>query len=137
MAFVSVPKDLTKVKTKVALGLTRRQLVCFSAAAAVGVPVYFLTRGALGNSTAVILMISSMLPLFFFAMYERDGQAAERILRNIVRHRLLPGVRPYRTENLYLYLEKEGMSIAEQNETPGRTGAAALRRHPKGKGKKS
>jgi hypothetical protein len=134
MAFVSVPKDLTKVKTKVALGLTKRQLICFSAAAAVGVPIYFLARGALGNSTAVILMISSMLPLFFFAMYERDGQPAEKILRNIVRHRLLPGVRPYRTENLYLYLEKEA-SIAEQNETPGRTGAAASRRHPKDKGK--
>ena len=38
MAYVTVPKDLTKVKTKVALNLTKRQLVCFSMAAAVGVP---------------------------------------------------------------------------------------------------
>ncbi len=30
MPFVSVPKDLDKVKTKVALNLTKRQLVCFS-----------------------------------------------------------------------------------------------------------
>ena len=36
MAYVTVPKDLTKVKTKVALNLTKRQLVCFSMAAAVG-----------------------------------------------------------------------------------------------------
>jgi hypothetical protein len=135
MAFVSVPKDLTKVKTKVALGLTRRQLVCFSAAAVVGIPVYFLTKGALGNSAALIFMILSMLPPFFFSMYERDGQAAEKILKNIVRHRLLPGARPYRTENLYLYLEKEA-SIAEQNETAGRAGAAASRRHQKSKGNK-
>jgi hypothetical protein len=135
MAFVSVPKDLTKVKTEVALGLTRRQLICFSAAAAAGIPIYFLTKGILGNSAAVILMILSMLPLFFFAMYERDGQPAEKILKTIVRHRLWSGVRPYRTENRYLYLEKEA-SIAKQNKAPGRTTAAAFRKHPKGKNKK-
>lgn len=36
MAFVSVPKDLTKIKNKVVLNLTKRQLVCLVAAAAVG-----------------------------------------------------------------------------------------------------
>ena len=30
MAYVPVPKDLTKVKTKVMFNLTRRQLVCFT-----------------------------------------------------------------------------------------------------------
>ena len=30
MAFVPVPKDLSKVKTKVVLNLTRRQLISFS-----------------------------------------------------------------------------------------------------------
>ena len=29
MAYVPVPKDLTKVKTKVMFNLTKRQLVCF------------------------------------------------------------------------------------------------------------
>ena len=38
MPFVPVPKDLTKVKTKVAFGLTRRQLVCFGGGALVGIP---------------------------------------------------------------------------------------------------
>lgn len=40
MAFVNVPKDLSRVKTKVALNLTKRQLICFGAAAVVGVPAY-------------------------------------------------------------------------------------------------
>ena len=30
MAYVPVPKDLTKVKTKVAFNLTKRQLICFT-----------------------------------------------------------------------------------------------------------
>ena len=38
MAYVPVPKDLTKVETKVMFNLTRRQLVCFTAGALVGVP---------------------------------------------------------------------------------------------------
>ena len=38
MPYVQVPKDLTKVKTKVAFNLTKRQLICFSAAIAVAAP---------------------------------------------------------------------------------------------------
>lgn len=78
MPYVPVPKDLSKVKTKVAFNLTKRQLICFSLAAAVGVPIYFLTKGFLGNTVSVFLMIGFMLPFFFFAMYERNGQPAEK-----------------------------------------------------------
>ena len=49
MAFVSVPKDLTKVKNKIILNLTKRQLICLGIAAAVGLPFYFLSRGLIGS----------------------------------------------------------------------------------------
>ncbi|MDR1322177.1 MAG: PrgI family protein [Gracilibacteraceae bacterium] len=114
MAYVPVPKDLTKVKTKVALNLTKRQLICFGIAAAVGIPAYLLTRGSVGGSAAVLLMIVLMLPFFFFAMFEQDGQSAEKILRSIIRARLWPGRRPYRTENLYKYLSEGGKPVAIQ-----------------------
>ena len=108
MPYVPVPRDLTKVKTKVALGMTKRQLICFSVAAIIGVPTFFLTRGVIGNSPAVLLMMAVMLPAFFIAMYERDGQPAEKILRNIIRSRLIfPAKRAYKTENLYQKLAKE------------------------------
>ena len=102
MPYVPVPKDLTKVKTKLAFNLTKRQLICFSLAALVGLPVYFLTRGAIGNSAAVLLMIGLMMPFFFFAMYERDGQPAEKLLKNRLRYKLWPKKRPYRTETTVL-----------------------------------
>ena len=70
MPFVPVPKDLTKVKTKVAFNLTRRQLVCFGGGALVGIPTYLLTRGSIGNDTSALLMIGLMLPFF------REGRAA-------------------------------------------------------------
>ncbi|MDR1668982.1 MAG: PrgI family protein [Oscillospiraceae bacterium] len=106
MAYVPVPKDLTKIKTKVALNLTKRQLLCFSLAAVIGVPAYLLTRGAIGGSGAVFLMIGLMLPFFFMAMYEKDGLSAEKVIRNYIRAKLWPGVRPYRTVNIYIEVLK-------------------------------
>jgi len=119
MAFVPVPKDLSRVKTKVAFNLTKRQIICFAAAGAVGIPMYFLTKGAIGNSAAVIVMIVMMLPLFFLAMYEKDGQPAEIVMRNFIRAKVWPGTRPYVTENLYKYLEQEAKSIGNQNTAAG------------------
>ena len=45
MAYVPVPKDFSKIKTKLALNLTKRQIICFSLAGICGVPVYLLTKG--------------------------------------------------------------------------------------------
>ena len=105
MAYVPVPKDLSKIKTKLAFNLTKRQLVCFSSAAAVGLPAYLFSRGSIGNSAAMFLMIGLMLPFFFLAMYERDGLPLEKVLKNIIRTRFLyPRVRPYKTENFYALL---------------------------------
>ena len=44
MPYVQMPKDLTKVKTKVAFNLTKRQIICFGLAAVCAVPTYFLTN---------------------------------------------------------------------------------------------
>lgn len=114
MAFVPVPKDLNRVKTKVMLNLTKRQLICFALGAAVGVPVYFLTKPSLGITTASMLMVVLMLPFVFFALYEKDGQPAEKILSHVVKSMFLRDkVRPYRTSNLYAVIQQE---IKEQEE---------------------
>ena len=97
MAFVPVPKDLNRVKTKVMFNLTKRQLVCFSIAAAVGVPIFFLAKAHLDLSTAAMLMVVIMLPFIFFALYEKDGQPAEKYLYHIVQSMFIRDkVRPYR-----------------------------------------
>lgn len=121
MAFVPVPKDLNRVKTKVMFNLTKRQLVCFSLAAAVGIPIFFLTKPSVGLSTAAMLMVVIMIPFIFMAIYEKDGQPAEKILGHVVKSMLLRDrVRPYRTNNLYAYIqqqikEQEEMQIEQQH----------------------
>ena len=64
MAYVTIPKDLSRVQSKVLFGLTKRQVICFGAAAIIGVPLFFLTKGALGTTTAALCMILVMLPIF-------------------------------------------------------------------------
>ena len=67
-AYISVPRDLTKVKSKVAFNLTKRQLICFGTAALIGVPLFFLLRDSGGNSAATLGMMAVMLPAFFLGM---------------------------------------------------------------------
>lgn len=127
MPFVPVPKDLTKVKTKVAFNLTKRQLVCFGLGGLVGIPTYIFTRGSIGNETAALLMIGLMLPFFMFGIYEKDGQPLEKIVKNYIRAQVLcPQTRPYRTDNGYAALmrqneyEKEVEQI--ENKKAGKAG---------------
>ena len=146
MAYVNVPNDLSKIKTKIAFNLTKRQLICFGTAAAIGIPTYIFTREAIGNTGSMFLMIGLMLPCFLLAMYERDGLPFEKVVRNIIRTKFLwPTTRPYKTDNFYAYLNttktdniygygnnyhnsrKEALQLAKQTKAT---------RHPNGKAKK-
>ena len=105
---VAVPKNLSGIKTKVAMNLTKRQLICFGGAGAVGVPFYLFTKGVIGTQVSALIMVAIMLPFFFLAMYEKDGFPAEKILYFMIRQKFLtPGIRPYRSENLYRKLEEK------------------------------
>ena len=108
MAYVPVPKDLSTVKTKVMFNLTKRQLICFGSGAAVGVPLFFLCKSFMNTSVAAIIMIIVMLPFMLMAMYEKNGQPLEKIVRNIVQVCFLrPKQRPYQTNNFYSVLERQ------------------------------
>ena len=127
MPEVYIPKDLTQVQNKVMFGLTRRQLVCFSMAAVVSVPVYLLTRKTLGGDAAMVLLIASALPFFFTALYQKNGQPVEQRLKHYARVRFLtPQNRPYRTNNRLAALERqakineevEHLALYEQKKQP-------------------
>ena len=96
MAYVPIPKDLTKVRQKLILNLTKRQVICFSGGALIGVPLFFLTKNALPGSMATFLMIFAMMPFFAFGLYEK---IESRYLR--------PRRRIYQTQNIYALLEKQ------------------------------
>ena len=131
LAYVTIPKDLSKVQSKVLFGLTKRQVICFGAAAVIGVPLFFLSRGALGTTTAALCMILVMLPFFLFAMYQRNGQPLEVFLGHLIQNKFLrPKVRIYQTNNLYsalvrqYELEQEVRKIAGKNGKTRKNGKA-------------
>ena len=121
MAYVTIPKDLTKVKSKVMFGLTKRQLICFGAAALIGVPLFFLLKAVMNTTVATLCMILVMLPFFLLAMYERHGQPLEVIAGHIIRSMFTrTKERPYQTNNFYAALkrqmqtEKEVMAVVRK-----------------------
>ena len=121
MAYVTIPKDLTKVKSKVMFGLTKRQLICFGAAALIGVPLFFLLKAVINTTAATLCMILVMLPFFLLAMYERHGQPLEVIAGHIIRSMFTrTKERPYQTNNFYaavtrqMQTEKEVMAVVRK-----------------------
>ena len=106
MKEVQTPKDLNHVKTKMALGLTKRQLIFFAIAACVGFPLYLALHTKLPADLSAIVMMMAVFPFFFLAMYEKDGKPPEKILHDIYRHKFQSkGIRRYRSENIYEKLE--------------------------------
>lgn len=115
-AYIPVPRDLTRVKSKILFNLTKRQLLCFGAGALIGVPSFFLLKAGGNTSMASICMIIIMLPFFFLGMYERDGQPLEKIAKQFIQAKFVrPKVRPYQTNNYYAVLIRQAQAEMEVN----------------------
>jgi len=113
-SYISVPRDLTKVKSKVMFNLTKRQLICFGLAALVGVPSFFLLKLAFSISTSVMIMMVIMMPFFFLAMYEKHGQPLEVFLKHFIQANFVrPKTRPYKTDNYYAALARQAKAEEE------------------------
>lgn len=131
-AYIPVPRDLTRVKSKILFNLTKRQLICFGTAALIGVPLFFLIKRSGNVSLATMVMIIVMLPLFLLAMYEKNGQPLEVIVKQFIQSKFIrPKIRPYQTINYYdalirqNKLEQEVERIAFPKKSTGKKGKHA------------
>ena len=116
-SYISVPRDLTKVKSKVMFNLTKRQLICFGVAALIGVPTFFLLKNIGSTSMAAMGMMVVMMPLFFLAMYEKNGQPLEVFMGHFIQANFTrPKIRPYQTDNYYAALMREIQAEKEVEE---------------------
>ena len=86
MAYVPIPKDLNRVKTKVAFNLTKRQLIGFT-------------------------LIVSTLPIFFITLFEKDGLTFEKYFKHIYLHKFYQPKKRVRKE---VYLEQEKKNSANK-----------------------
>lgn len=111
MAYVPIPKDLKKVRTKVAFNLTRRQLIGFTLAGLVGIPVYLFMRKFVANDIAILFLIVSTLPIFFVTLFEKDGMSFEKYFKYIYLHKFYQPQKRIREE---VYLEQQKKNTADK-----------------------
>ncbi len=128
MAYVPVPKDLSKVKTKVAFNLTKRQIVCFCGALLSACRFSFCSETS-RQQPCVYGMIAVMLPCFLFAMYEKHGQPLEVVVKQHHTDKIHTAQRTTIQDNNFYSvlerqrkLEKEVSAIAKGNTKKQRGG---------------
>ena len=134
MAYVSVPADLGRVRSKIMFGLTLRQLVCFGSGTAIGLPLYFGLKAGLkcSSSLSAMAMVAVMLPFFLLAIYEKNGQPLEKIIHNYVQVRFVrPRHRPYQTDNYYAVLERQYHLNKEVQHIVHKTGNTKTKADPR------
>ncbi len=114
---VPISKDLSAVKTKILLNLTKRQLIFFSIGLGIAVPTFFLVKDLTSITNAVLLMMVILFPFFMLAMYEKNGQPLEMYLKHYIKMRFLrPKTRPYQTNNYYdVLLRQQRLEQEVQN----------------------
>ena len=99
--YVSIPKDLNDIKEKFVMGFTKRQVICFGIGLAVGVPVFFLTRTALGMSGVIFAMGACAAPAILCGLYRKNGVFLEKQVKYMREYFTRPRKRYYRTTNIF------------------------------------
>ena len=129
MAYVPVPKDLSKVKTKSSVQpypngrlYVLRRLSCSACR-------FLSAQRQHRHKPCVYGYDCRHAALFMLAMYEKHGQPLEVVVKNIIQTKFIaPKERPYRTDNFYSVLErqrkleKEVSAIAKGNTKKQRGG---------------
>ena len=120
MAYVKIPKDLTKVKTKVALNMTKRQLIGFSIAGLIGFPVYMLCKNYLSTDISMIVMSIVVLPVLFATLYEKDNLPFEKHLAYILKFHKSKKIRLYKAKSIYHTKRTKKQDAGSKNKANGR-----------------
>ncbi len=104
--YVPIPKDLNDIKEKFIMGFTKRQVICFGIGLAIGAPVFFLTRAAIGMSRALFQMGACSAPAKLCGLYKKNGVFLEKQAKFMREYFTRPRKRYYRTTNVFECIER-------------------------------
>lgn len=105
--YVKIPKDLGEIKQKFIFGLTKRQAICFGIGFAIGIPVFFLTKGIMGQSGGIAMMGIVASPALICGMYKKNGLYFETYIKYMFMYFKSPRIRTYKSVNAYVCLENQ------------------------------
>lgn len=103
--YVKIPKDLNDIKEKFMFNLTKRQIICFGIGLAIGIPVFFITRSALGMSGGIAAMGVCAAPAILCGIYKKNGVFFEKQFKYMTEFFRKPRKRYYKTANIYRCIE--------------------------------
>ena len=118
MAYVPIPKDLKKIRTKVAFNLTKRQLIGFTIAGLFGIPIYLFMKKYMANDIAILFLIVSTLPIFFITLFEKDGLTFEKYFKHIYLHKFYQPQKRVRKE-VFLSEQKKNAALRTREKQKG------------------
>lgn len=104
--YVQIPKDLNDIKEKFIMGFTKRQVICFGIGLVIGIPVFFLTRAALGMSGAIFTMGACAAPAILCGLYRKNGVFMEKQAKYMREYFTRPRKRYYKTTNIFECIER-------------------------------
>ena len=104
--YVKIPKDLNDIKEKFIMGFTKRQVICFGIGLVIGLPVFFLTRTALGMSGAIFAMGACAAPAILCGLFKKNGVFLEKQAKFIFEYFTRPRKRYYKTTNIFECIER-------------------------------
>ncbi|MGN4511791.1 PrgI family protein [Bacillus cereus] len=104
---VSIPKELKTIKSKLFLGLTKRQLIGFSIALAIGLPVFFLLK-SFSLDVALYGLFFTACPAIFATIFTKDGMPAETWVKLYLEYKYL------NPQKRYFKVSKRNVKVAAE-----------------------
>lgn len=113
---VSIPKELKKIQSKLFFGLTKRQLIGFSSAIALGLLTFLTFKSLVNIDVAMYALFIVVAPIFFITIYTKDGMPAEKWIKLILEYKYLnPLKRTFKVNKFNINLAKErGISFGKR-----------------------
>ena len=105
--FVKIPKDLSLIRQKVFLGLTKRQLICFGIGAAIGFPAFYIFNSLFGLQSGCLALGIGAGPAIFCGLFKKNGMFLEQAVKLMIAFFRKPKVRIYHSENSFEILERQ------------------------------
>ena len=118
MVEVKIPADIQEYKSKLAFGLSVRQIIAIIGALVVGVPLGVFGYGHIPDDILPILIIISVFPFAGWGFLTFKGMRFEEFMRVLLMFYLLPQIRVYEDTqtNIFSSLNEEliSMEITQQ-----------------------
>jgi hypothetical protein len=105
--FVKIPKDLSLIRQKFFLGLTKRQLICFGIGAAIGFPAFYIFNSMLGLQAGCFALGIGAGPAIFCGFFKKNGMHLEQAVKLMIAFLRKPKERTYQSENSFEIISRQ------------------------------